>query len=162
MEFLQPASWSEASGHEGGRIRRRCPFAGGTDVMVEINLDRHRPAAILDLTRIREARGRWGDRRRFGCESAPGVTYTRLIDETGGAAPGTGKSRRAPLVHPQIRKIAAQWVANLGTASPGRRRAPAAGSRRTAQVELASTSATRRVPVREFFTGPKAKRDADG
>ena len=30
------------------------PIAGGTDVMVEINFDRHRPPALIDLTRLPE------------------------------------------------------------------------------------------------------------
>ena len=30
------------------------PIAGGTDVMVELNFDRRRPEAVLDLTRIPE------------------------------------------------------------------------------------------------------------
>ena len=29
------------------------PIAGGTDLMVEINLDHRRPAAIIDLTQIK-------------------------------------------------------------------------------------------------------------
>lgn len=34
------------------------PIAGGTDVMVELNFDRRRPSALIDLTRVRDL-GEW-------------------------------------------------------------------------------------------------------
>ena len=67
MEFLQPTSWAEAlaakAGHPGA-----VPIAGGTDVMVELNFDRRRPEALLDLTRVAELTewDRDGDRIRLG------------------------------------------------------------------------------------------------
>ena len=62
------------------------PIAGGTDVMVEINLDRHRPVSIIDLTRIPELT-EWGVEDgvlRIGA----GVTYARIISELGDKLPG--------------------------------------------------------------------------
>ena len=53
MEFLQPATWSDALAMKAAHPDAT-PIAGGTDVMVEINLDHRRPASIIDLTRIRE------------------------------------------------------------------------------------------------------------
>ena len=58
MDFLQPATWTEALEMKSARPEAM-PIAGGTDVMVEINLDRHRPAAIIDLTRVKELT-EWG------------------------------------------------------------------------------------------------------
>ena len=46
------------------------PIAGGTDVMVELNFDRHRPAALLDLTRVAEL-GDWERATATGSGSAP-------------------------------------------------------------------------------------------
>jgi CO/xanthine dehydrogenase FAD-binding subunit len=149
MEFLQPASWSEALAMKAAHPEAM-PLAGGTDVMVEINLDRHRPAAILDLTRIREL-GEWGTDDGW-LRIGAGVTYTRLIDELGERLPGLAIASRT-VGSPQIRNRGTVG-GNLGTASPaGDAHPPLLAS--NAQVELASTSATRRVPVREFFTGPK-------
>ena len=55
------------------------PIAGGTDVMVEINFDRHRPEALMDLTRIAEL-AEW--RREDGATFVgAGVTYTRIMRE---------------------------------------------------------------------------------
>jgi len=126
------------------------PIAGGTDVMVEINLDHHRPAAILDLTRIREL-GEWGTDGGW-LRIGAGVTYTRLIDELGDRLPGLAIASRT-VGSPQIRNRGTVG-GNLGTASPaGDAHPPLLAS--DAVIELESTSGTRRVPVREFFTGPK-------
>ncbi len=149
MEFLQPETWSEALAMKAAHPDAM-PIAGGTDVMVEINLDRHRPAAIMDLNLIRELR-EWGTDDgllRIGA----GVTYTRIIDELGGRLPGLAMASRT-VGSPQIRNRGTVG-GNLGTASPaGDAHPPLLAS--DAQVELASTSGTRLVPVREFFTGPK-------
>lgn len=149
MQFLQPSSWTEAlemkSAHPDAM-----PIWGGTDVMVEINLDRHRPAAILDLTRIAEL-SEWdkdGDVLRIGA----GVTYTRVIDELGDRLPGLAVAART-VGSPQIRNRGTVG-GNLGTASPaGDAHPPLLAS--DAVVEVASRSAARRIPVREFFVGPK-------
>jgi len=126
------------------------PIAGGTDVMVEINFDRHRPAAFLDLTRVAEL-SEWGPEDgmlRIGA----GVTYTRLIDELGDRIPGLAMASRT-VGSPQIRNRGTVG-GNLGSASPAGDAHPALLASR-AIVELASVGGTRRVPVHEFFVGPK-------
>ena len=126
------------------------PIAGGTDVMVEINFDRHRPPAFLDLTRVGEL-SEWGSEDgnlRIGA----GVTYTRLIDELGDRIPGLSMASRT-VGSPQIRNRGTVG-GNLGSASPAGDAHPALLASR-AIVELASVGGTRRVPVHEFFVGPK-------
>jgi len=126
------------------------PIAGGTDVMVEINFDRHRPASFLDLTRIGELTewGTEGDFMRVGA----GVTYTRLIDELGERLPGLAMASRT-VGSPQIRNRGTVG-GNLGSASPaGDAHPPLLAC--AAIVELASSAGTRRLPVKEFFIGPK-------
>ena len=149
MEFLQPASWREALEMKAAHPEAT-PIAGGTDVMVEINLDHSRPAVVIDLTRIRELTewGTEGSLLRIGA----GVTYTRLIDELGDRLPGLAMASRT-VGSPQIRNRGTVG-GNLGTASPaGDAHPPLLAS--DASVELASVSGTRRTPIREFFTGPK-------
>ncbi len=149
MEFFQPSSWREAlemkSAHPDA-----VPIAGGTDVMVELNLDHNRPAAFIDLTRVREL-GEWGMEGgllRIGA----GVTYTRLVDELADRLPGLAIASRT-VGSPQIRNRGTVG-GNLGTASPaGDAHPPLLAC--DAQVELASTAGVRRLAVREFFTGPK-------
>ena len=149
MEFLQPSTWAEALDMKAAHPETT-PIAGGTDVMVELNLDHNRPSAILDLTRVKEL-AEWGmddGMLRIGA----GVTYTRLIDELGDRLPGLAIASRT-VGSPQIRNRGTVG-GNLGTASPaGDAHPPLLAS--DAQVEVASFSGARRIPVREFFTGPK-------
>ena len=118
--------------------------------MVEINLDRHRPSSIIDLTRVAELNewGMDGEILRIGA----GVTYTRIIDELGDRLPGLAMASRT-VGSPQIRNRGTVG-GNLGSASPaGDAHPPLLAT--DALVELASTAGTRRLPAREFFTGPK-------
>ncbi|MDP8949561.1 MAG: FAD binding domain-containing protein [Actinomycetota bacterium] len=149
MEFFQPDGWREAL-----EIRAAHPDAmpifGGTDVMVDLNIDRERPEAVLDLTRVREIQ-EWGEedgRLRVGA----GVTYTRVIAELGSRLPGLAMASRT-VGSPQIRNRGTVG-GNLGTASPAGDALPPLYAS-DAEVELASTEGNRRVPVTEFITGPK-------
>ena len=126
------------------------PIAGGTDVMVEINFDRRRPEAFIDLTRIAELTewGMEGALLRIGAA----VTYTRVINELGDRLPGLAKASRT-VGSPQIRNRGTVG-GNLGSASPaGDAHPPLLASGAT--VELASVAGTRRLPARDFFIGPK-------
>jgi len=149
MDFLQPLSLAEAVAAKQAHPAA-VPIAGGTDVMVELNFDRRRPPALLDLTRVDELTG-WdvdGDQLRVGA----GVTYTRLIDELGRRLPGLAMAART-VGSPQIRNRGTVG-GNLGSASPAGDCHPpllAAG----AAVELVSVRGRRRVPAAEFFTGVK-------
>src|SRR6202163_267179 len=149
MEFLQPSTWTEALEMKATHPEAM-PIAGGTDVMVEINLDRHRPASILDLTRIAEL-NEWeadGELLRIGA----GVTYTRIIGELGDRLPGLAMASRT-VGSPQIRNRGTVG-GNLGSASPAGDAHPsllASG----AMVELSSQEGTRLLPADEFYTGVK-------
>jgi CO/xanthine dehydrogenase FAD-binding subunit len=149
VDFLQPTTWAEALAMKAAHPDA-LPIAGGTDVMVEINFDRHRPAAFLDLTRIADLSewGQDGDHLRIGA----GVTYTRLIAELGDRLPGLAMASRT-VGSPQIRNRGTVG-GNLGSASPaGDAHPPLLAS--GAIVELSSRAGTRRVPVHEFYVGPK-------
>jgi len=148
MEFLQPASLREALEMKAAHPEA-VPIQGGTDVMVEINLDHRRPGALLDLNRVREL-DEWGIDDGLVRVGA-GVTYTRILAEMP-MLPGLAMASRT-VGSPQIRNRGTVG-GNLGTASPaGDAHPPLLAS--DALVEVASTSGTRRIPVREFFTGPK-------
>ena len=126
------------------------PIAGGTDVLVEINLDHNRPDTVMDLTRVADL-AEWATEDGLVRVGA-GVTYTRIIDELGDRMPGLAMASRT-VGSPQIRNRGTVG-GNLGTASPaGDAHPPLLAS--DALVELASASGTRRVLVRDFFTGPK-------
>ena len=139
--------------HEALTLRRDVdclPLAGGTDVMVELNFDRRRPEAILDLGRVAELGG-WavaGDMLRVGA----GVTYLQLQRELARSLPALALAART-VGSPQIRNRGTIG-GNLGAASPAGDCHPpllATG----AEVELASIAGSRRVRVEEVFVGPK-------
>jgi CO/xanthine dehydrogenase FAD-binding subunit len=149
VEFFRPDSWQEALELKEAHPEAR-PIFGGTDVMVEMNFDRDRPEAMMDLTRVPEL-GEWGEedgKLRVGA----GVTYTRIIAELGDRLPGLAMASRT-VGSPQIRNRGTVG-GNLGTASPAGDGLPPLYASE-AEVEVASTGGTRRVPVTEFVTGPK-------
>ena len=149
VEILAPDTLEQALAMKAAQPDA-VPIAGGTDLMVALNFDRARPQAILDLTRVHELRD-WGSddgRLRVGA----GVTYTRLIEELGDRLPGLAIASRT-VGSPQIRNRGTVG-GNLGTASPAGDGLPPLYVS-DAEVELASTSGTRRLPVAEFVTGPK-------
>jgi CO/xanthine dehydrogenase FAD-binding subunit len=149
VDFLQPRDLPEALAAKAERPEA-VPIAGGTDVMVQLNLDRGRPQAILDLTRAREL-AVW-DRDDGSLRVGAGVTYTRIIAELAAALPGLAIASRT-VGSPQIRNRGTVG-GNLGSASPAGDCHPpllAMG----AEVEAAGPAHTRRIPIGEFFTGPK-------
>jgi CO/xanthine dehydrogenase FAD-binding subunit len=155
VEFIQPTNWDEALAAEAA-LPESVPIAGGTDVMVDLNFDRTRPEALLDLTRVRELRY-WGEEDgmlRIGA----GLSYTRLIADLGEQLPGLAMAART-IGSPQIRNRGTVG-GNLGAASPaGDSHPPLIAAH--AHVELASTRGMRRVPAREFYAGPKQNVLAD-
>lgn len=149
MEFLRPGDLAEACAMKAN-VHDTVPLAGGTDVMVELNFDKRRPEAILDLTGVSELTewSRDGDRLRIGS----GVTYARIIDELGALLPGLAMASRT-VGSPQIRNRGTVG-GNLGSASPAGDAHPPllAGN---ADIEVVSVRGTRRMPASEFFLGPK-------
>src|SRR3954462_3462915 len=149
MDILQPDTWTEALEAKAAHPEA-VPIAGGTDLLVELNFDRARPPAILDLSRGPELT-EWGSddgRLRVGA----GVTYTRLIAELSDRLPGLAIASRT-VGSPQIRNRGTVG-GNLGTSSPaGDAHPPLLAS--DPGVDLESRSGKRTMPVREFFTGPK-------
>ena len=99
MEFLSPTTLADALAARAEHPDA-VPIMGGTDVMVELNFDRHRPPALLDLTRVEELAtwDRVGDEIRLGA----GVTYTRVVEELAVELPGLAVASRT-VGSPQIR-----------------------------------------------------------
>jgi CO/xanthine dehydrogenase FAD-binding subunit len=149
MEFLQPTSWAEALEMKAAQPAA-VPIAGGTDVMVELNFDKQRPDALLDLNRVPElAQWSYDDGMvRLGA----GVIYTTVIDELGHLLPGLAMASRT-VGSPQIRNRGTVG-GNLGAASPAGDAHPALLAA-YADVEVASVRGTRVIPAAEFYTGVK-------
>jgi CO/xanthine dehydrogenase FAD-binding subunit len=158
MDFLQPTSWADALAARAERPDA-VPIAGGTDVMVDLNFDRSRPGALLDLGRVPEL-GEWvvedgaggvggGSTVRLGA----GVPYSRIIDRLGAQLPGLAMASRT-VGSPQIR-VRGTVGGNLGSASPaGDAHPPLLAAGAVIEVESAARG-TRRIPAAEFYTGVK-------
>ena len=149
MEFLQPGSWPEALQMKAAHPQA-IPIQGGTDVMVELNFDRHRPEHLLDLGRVPELT-QWAPDNghiRLGAN----VTYARVIAELGDRLPGLAMASRT-VGSPQIRNRGTVG-GNLGAASPaGDAHPPLLAA--YADVEAESVRGRRLIPATEFFTGVK-------
>lgn len=149
MRMVQPLSWAEALQEKADRPEL-LPIAGGTDVMVELNFDRRRPAGLLDLTRVPEI-ATWSVDDGVVTLGA-GVTYTQVMADLADLLPGLAAASRT-VGSPQIRNRGTV-AGNLGSASPaGDAHPPLLASGAT--VVLESVRGRRDVPVREFFTGVK-------
>ena len=154
--FLRPVRWAEAL-----QMRAAHPdavvLAGGTDLCVDINFGRLRPASLLDLTRVADLTAI--ERSNGSVRIGAGVTYQRLLDELAADAPGLAAAART-VGSPQIRNRGTIG-GNLGTASPAGDCHPpllAAG----AHVEVASAAGSRLIPIAEFFVAPKRSALAPG
>lgn len=149
MNFLTPTTWADALAAKAEQPDA-LPVSGGTDVMVELNFDRRRPTALLDLTRVPDLLAWSHDdgRVRLGA----GVTYARVITELGRTLPGLAMAART-VGSPQIRNRGTVG-GNLGAASPAGDSHPALLAA-DAVVEVASVRGVRHVPAAEFYTGVK-------
>src|SRR5712691_5066199 len=126
------------------------PIAGGTDVMVEINFDRRRPASILDLTRAAELQT-W--RHDDGTITlGAGVSYTRIVRELSVYRPLVEASRTVG--SPQIRSRGTVG-GNLGTASPAGDALPVLAAYDADVILAKAGGVVRSLPWHRFHVGPK-------
>jgi len=149
VDILQPRGLTEALEAKAAHPEA-VTLAGGTDLMVELNFDKRRPDALLDVTRVAELTqwGRDNGRVRLGS----GLTYSRIIAELGAELPGLAAASRT-VGSPQIRNRGTVG-GNLGTASPAGDALPpllAAG----ADIEVASVRGARILALGDFLVGPK-------
>jgi len=150
MEVLTPRSLDDALELKAAHPRA-VPVQGGTDVMVALNFDALRPDAILNLNEVTELRGfsRQNGMLRLGA----GLTYTQLLEEPfASQLPALAEASRT-VGSPQIRNRGTIG-GNLGTASPAGDALPPLLVEE-AELEVASTRGERRIPISEFFLGPK-------
>ncbi len=152
MDFLQPTSLSEALALKAERPDAT-PIQGGTDLMVDINFDRERPSATLDLNRVPELFGVERTTDGANVRIGAGVPYLQIMRELQAEAPGLCMAART-VGSPQIR-ARGTLGGNLGTASPAGDTLPvlvAVGA--TAEVASAARG-TRDIPVRDFIVRPR-------
>jgi CO/xanthine dehydrogenase FAD-binding subunit len=150
VEVLTPRSLPEALALKAERPDA-VPIQGGTDVMVELNFDRARPEALLNLNEVAELRG-W-ERVDGVVRLGAGLTYTQaMASELAGLLPALAEASRT-VGSPQIRNRGTIG-GNLGTSSPAGDALPPLFLE-GAEVELASVRGERVVRLSEFLLGPK-------
>jgi CO/xanthine dehydrogenase FAD-binding subunit len=150
VDVLTPRTIDDAlqarAEHPGAR-----PIQGGTDIMVELNFDRGRPGALLNLNEVAELRG-WS-RDNGTLRLGSGLTYSEI--EHGPlreVLPALAEASRT-VGSPQIRNRGTIG-GNLGTSSPAGDAIPpllVEGAR----IECSSVRGSRVVPLAEFITGVK-------
>src|SRR5947208_9765791 len=150
MEVLSPRSLEEALALKAEHPEA-VPIAGGTDLMVELNFDRRRPEAILNLGEVPELRG-WS-REDGAVRLGAGLTYAEAMAEPlRSLLPALAEASRT-VGSPQIRNRGTLG-GNLGTASPAGDSLPPLLVEDD-EVEVASMSGSRRIELAEFLVGPK-------
>lgn len=149
MDVLRPRNLEEALAMKSAHPEAR-PIAGGTDLMVELNFDRARPEAILDLWPVPELR-EW--RREDGTLFVgAGVTFARIMRELPDLVPLVQASRTVG--SPQIRNRGTIG-GNLGTASPAGDALPVLAAYEAEVVVGKEGADPRALPWSEFMRGPK-------
>jgi CO/xanthine dehydrogenase FAD-binding subunit len=127
------------------------PIQGGTDLMVELNFDRARPLALLNLNEVAELRG-WS-RQDGTVWLGSGLTYAEAMEQPlAEALPALAEAART-VGGPQIRNRGTIG-GNLGTASPAGDALPPLLVC-SAEVQIANVQGERTVPLPEFLVGPK-------
>jgi CO/xanthine dehydrogenase FAD-binding subunit len=149
MDVFLPSSLQEALEMKGSQPEA-LPIAGGTDVMVDLNFDRHRPEAMLDVCRLPELQ-EWREEDGSTFLGA-GVTYDRIMRELPSFTALVQASRT--IGSPQIRNRGTVG-GNLGTASPAGDALPVLAVY-DAEVEVVKAGgAVRTVPWDGFLLGVK-------
>ncbi len=150
MDVLTPRSLDEAlrlKAEQPGAL----PIQGGTDVMVALNFDRERPAALFNLNEVEELRG-WS-RENGTLRLGSGLTYSEAMQgELAELLPALAEASRT-VGSPQIRNRGTIG-GNLGTSSPAGDALPPLLIE-DAAVECASVRGVRTVPLGKFVTGVK-------
>ena len=114
VDVLTPRTLEEALRLKA-ELPAAVPIQGGTDLMVELNFDRSRPGALLNLNEVPELRGwsRDGDTVWLGA----GLTYVEAMEpRLAEALPALAEAART-VGGPQIRNRGTIG-GNLGTSSP--------------------------------------------
>ncbi|MDQ3542973.1 MAG: FAD binding domain-containing protein [Actinomycetota bacterium] len=155
MSVLVPRSLADCVGVLGERPDALV-LAGGTDLMVEVNESHRRiddGLTVVAVNRVPELRSWTLDRVAGVVRIGAGVTYTELAaDPLAGLLPALAQAART-VGSPQIRN-AATIGGNVATCSPAGDGLPVLAALE-ADVELASASGVRSLPIAEFMLGVK-------
>lgn len=150
MDVHTPRSLAEAL-HLKAELSEARFVQGGTDVLVELNFDRSRPPALINLNEVAELRGFTHENGALILGS--GLTYAEAMRGTVALElPALAEASRT-VGSPQIRNRGTIG-GNLGTASPAGDALPPLLVE-GAEVRVASVRGERQLPLRDFLIGVK-------
>src|ERR671930_158834 len=150
VDVLTPRTLDEALRLKAERPEA-VPIQGGTDVMVELNFDRARPEALLNLNEVAELRG-------WSCDNGTlwlgaGLTYAEAMEPP--------LSELLPALAEAARTVGGPQIRNRGTIGGNLATASPAGDALPpllvceGLVHLVSVRGERRLPLEDFLLGPK-------
>ena len=143
MEFVAAHDLDEALDAKAERPEAEF-LAGGTDLMVEVNLAHHRPSCVVSLRRVDDLR------HTNGARIGAGTTWDDLERSTHRALAQAARTVGSP----QIRATGTLG-GNIGTASPAGDGLPWIAAADADIVVRSKARGARSVPWHEFFTGVK-------
>jgi CO/xanthine dehydrogenase FAD-binding subunit len=136
------------------------PLAGGTNLMVDLRSGRHCPPALIDVSHLPELRGvrcEGGSDAGGEVVAGAGTTLAALLDDPLIAQYGAPLREAAAVFANPLVRNRATLGGNLADASPAADTAPALLAL-DASVTLASATGERRLPLADFFLGPRRTR----
>jgi len=155
MEYIRPATLADALGilAEHGQDARL--LAGGTDLVLEMQIKKVRPRYLIDVSRLSELRGlSWV--LREGAEDLVIGAGTPVRD----LEISLQVRERAPVLAQAAGSLASVQIrhratigGNISHAAPSADTAPALLAL-CCQIEIASPSGRRTMPLEQFFVGP--------
>ena len=152
FEYLAPTSVEDAVAALAEGSAEAKALAGGTDLLVDLKHETASAGLLVDLTRIAECRGieESADGLRFGSL----VTHTEIIDSE-------LVRKHAPAMIDAARTVGAVQTRNLGTLGgnlvtcvPSLDSGPVLVAL-DAEVTVAGVGGRRRMPLADFFVGPR-------
>jgi CO/xanthine dehydrogenase FAD-binding subunit len=158
FDLLVPTDLSRALEMLGSNNADIRPLAGGTDMIVDLRAARATPSTLVSLQNVKELQG---VSRRNGFIRIGAATTIAEFLKTPLLTEYTALCQAARVfANPMIRNTAT-IAGNISSASPAGDMLPPLLAL-DAQIELASKSGTRKLPLNDFFLGPrKTARRAD-
>jgi CO/xanthine dehydrogenase FAD-binding subunit len=150
FDLLRPDTLQEALAMLAEHAPDVMPLAGGTNVIVELRDGNRSPKMLMDLSKLHELHGIRRDNGHIVVGG--GTTIAELLTHPLTAEHGLPLQQAAAKLGNPLVRNRATVAGNLVNASPAADTAPPLMAL-AAEVELASQTGSRRVPLDEFIVG---------
>lgn len=151
FDYVRPSSLGEALSELADPGRRNRPMLGGTDLLVQMKMERKAPTCLVDLNGIPELHGIAENATGLRIGAATTIRELSNAQAVNDRYTALAEACRAFSTVPIM--VMATLGGNLCNASPAADTVPALLAF-DAKVEIASATGSRMVPLREFLVGP--------